>query len=152
MRPISLPLFDSISYFFITDDAPGDQARDLYHGDFGAIGVDRETVPLVFRGSVFEMGHLEFAPLVAPCGDDSANRNAVDVHVENVEKHADPVAAVVEQANMDDSSISGRNGHGSGGDLALGVPEEVYAESAENETRQPPVGREYRATAKQRRL
>ena len=78
-----------VSYFEVEDDAAGDQAGDLLEDDGAAFAFDGDNVLLVFVGRVWGHGIEKFAALVVDIADDSSDRRAIDVHVEDVEENAD---------------------------------------------------------------
>ena len=86
------------------------------------------------RGALFPAGHQKLALLVMHLLDDAADRSAVHVHVEDVQKDADPVEPAF-RLDGDHLAVGRRNGHRPGRNLAVRVAEEIEAEKGQQDHR-----------------
>ena len=78
--------------------------------------------------------------MIADFGDLAGDRRAVDVHVENIQKDADPRERGRFGDNGDDFAVGRRNRDGTGRNPTIGIAKKVKAEQRENEKRQPEPG------------
>ena len=75
---------DRVALAQVADDAPGDQAGDLHHGDLPAVRqAQRDGVALVRFAGLVQAGVEEAAVAVGDSGDDAVGRDAVHVDVQH---------------------------------------------------------------------
>src|SRR6185437_10651056 len=87
----TLPDDDILALAQIADDTAGDQAGDLHDRDIARVvdWRDADRHALVVLACLVEAGIDEFAFAIAQLGDAAADRDAVDVDVEDIEEDAD---------------------------------------------------------------
>jgi hypothetical protein len=85
----------------IAADAARHQPGDLHEGDVAAVGkTQAHGLPLVVLARLVQRGVDELAAAIGELGDGPVGRDAVDVHVEDVEEDADPRPRALAHAEL----------------------------------------------------
>ena len=125
MRPKRWPVSRAGALAHEADDAGGDEAGDLHHGEGAAVGEgEDEAVSLVGLARLVEGGVEEAARVVGDAGDPAGERGAVHVAVEDVHEDADPGARLGAEAEL------GRRRGGDRRDDAVGRADDRPSQAA----------------------
>ena len=137
---------DDIARFDAAHDAARQQADDLAEDERPSVALDPQLVQLVVVRR-FLVGRKKRSRPVVDARDAAADRRPVDVHVERRQEdgHLVPVSGrrprLVGGSSRHHRAISRRHDHAGGiRNCAIGIPEEVGEEPAE-QRRGPPPGR-----------
>ena len=144
MIPKPLAGTHGIALAQVADDAAGDQAGDLHHGDLAAVGQAQcHGVAFVGFARLVLAGVEEAAVPVGDAGDDAVGRDAVHVDVEDRQEGGHPPARHRAEAEFrrrhgrhhrHHTAIGGRDHRaGPAGRHALGIAEEEQAEQGEQQ-------------------
>src|SRR5579863_5624159 len=115
---------DSVPGLLGADNAPRNQARDLFEHDACAVAFNGQRVLLVGDGRQFLARYQEPALLILDAGDGAADGGPVHVNIEDVQENTHALFREAFRPYRNHLAVSRRDGHRPSGDLPFRITEE----------------------------